>query len=271
MLSDWSTRSRRSCSSRDPRTRVEKVAPWLTAGRRPVPGRRRRPGASGSSTATRRPTRTRTPRGPRSTTPRATRSRRPPPASPRCPRDDINYIRNSVKATVDAYDGTVTLYAWDDDRPGAARPGARPSPASVQPKCGLPRSCCEHFRYPEDLFKVQRKILLRATTCTDPDNFYNGQDFWSIPDDPTKRAVAAAAAVLPDAADARADAPTFSLTTTFAPQKPSDTGGVHGGELRAGHGLRHDPGAATAAEHDDPRSGAGAEQLRDRPRGRRSN
>ena len=41
----------------------------------------------------------------------------------------VNYIRNSVKATVDAYDGTVTLYEWDDRGPGAARPGRRRSPA----------------------------------------------------------------------------------------------------------------------------------------------
>ena len=39
------------------------------------------------------------------------------------PQEQANYVRNSVKATVDAYDGTVTLYAWDEDRPGPARPG----------------------------------------------------------------------------------------------------------------------------------------------------
>ncbi len=63
-----------------------------------------------------------------------------------CPTQEFNYIRNSVKATVDAYDGTVTLYAWDDQGPGAARPTRRPSPAWSKPpqrdepaNCGQPR------------------------------------------------------------------------------------------------------------------------------------
>ena len=45
-----------------------------------------------------------------------------------------------------------------------------------------------HFRYPEDMFKVQRTILSRYHV-TDPASFYTGQDFWTIPNDPTQRAV----------------------------------------------------------------------------------
>ena len=76
-----------------------------------------------------------------------------------------------------------------------------------------------HFRYPEDLFKVQRTILSRYHV-EDPASFYNGQDFWTIPNDPTNRAVNALQPPyyltlrMPGTTE-----PTFSLTTTFAPQK----------------------------------------------------
>ena len=101
------------------------------------------------------------------------------------PKDDINYIRNSVKATVDAYDGTVTLYAFDDKDPvlkawNAAFDGI------VKPKSDIPPELAAHFRYPEDLFKVQR-MLLASYHVSNPQEFFNGQDFWKVPDDPTKQ------------------------------------------------------------------------------------
>ena len=72
----------------------------------------------------------------------------------------VNYIRNSVKATVDAYDGTVHLYAWDDSDPMLkAWMGA--FPGTVQPMSDISAGLMAHLRYPEDLFKVQREILAR--------------------------------------------------------------------------------------------------------------
>ena len=71
------------------------------------------------------------------------------------PTDEINYLRNSVKATVDAYDGTVTLYEWDEEDP-ILQAWEEVFPDVVQPKEDIPDALTEHLRYPEDLFKAQR-------------------------------------------------------------------------------------------------------------------
>jgi uncharacterized membrane protein (UPF0182 family) len=134
------------------------------------------------------------------------------------PSERINYLRNSVKAVVDAYDGTVTLYAWDSEEP-LLKTWTRAFGGVVTPVSEAPAELVAHFRYPEDLFKVQRTILARYHV-EDPASFYNGQDFWTIPNDPTNRAVNALQPPyyltlrMPGTAE-----PKFSLTTTFAPQK----------------------------------------------------
>ncbi len=94
----------------------------------------------------------------------------------------INYIRNSVKATVDAYDGTVTLYAWDETDP-VLRTWSRVFPGTVQPRSAIPPGLLPHLRYPEDLFKVQRE-LIASYHVTDPSAFFIGGDFWQVPADP---------------------------------------------------------------------------------------
>ena len=90
------------------------------------------------------------------------------------PTDEINYMRNAVKATVDAYDGTVTLYAWDEDDPilkawRDGLPGHR-----ARPKSEIPTELLEHLRYPEDLFKVQRYQFARYHV-TDAERLLRGQ------------------------------------------------------------------------------------------------
>ena len=97
---------------------------------------------------------------------------------------DINYIRNSVKATVDAYDGTVRIYAWDEQDP-ILKAWSKVFPGVVQPKSAIPDGILDHVRYPEDIFKVQRDILAKYHV-KDAQAFYSGQDFWIVPDDPTK-------------------------------------------------------------------------------------
>jgi uncharacterized protein len=97
--------------------------------------------------------------------------------------DRVNYIRNSVKATVDAYDGTVRLYAWDPSDP-VLRTWMKAFPGTVQPRTAIPPSLLAHLRYPQDLFKVQRGILAQYHV-RNPQAFYGGQDFWRTPDDPT--------------------------------------------------------------------------------------
>lgn len=91
----------------------------------------------------------------------------------------INYIRNSVKATVDAYDGTVTLYAWDESDP-ILQTWEKVFPGTVQPKSAISPELLAHLRYPEDLFKVQRQVLARYH-MTDPTAWYAQSDLWKVP------------------------------------------------------------------------------------------
>ena len=72
----------------------------------------------------------------------------------------FNYIRNSVKATVDAYDGTVKLYAWDDKDP-LLKAWMKVFPGKILPKADMPKDIAAHVRYPQDLFEVQRELLAR--------------------------------------------------------------------------------------------------------------
>ncbi len=100
------------------------------------------------------------------------------------PTDEINYMRNAVKATVDAYDGTVKLYAWDESDPmlGAWQ---KVFPGTVLPKADIPEELISHLRYPEDLFKVQR-YQLAAYHVDDAATFYKGSDRWVVPQDPNR-------------------------------------------------------------------------------------
>ena len=95
----------------------------------------------------------------------------------------INYIRNSVKATVDAYDGTVNLYAWDAED-AVLKTWAKAYPGVVKSKSAISKDLMAHLRYPEDIFKVQRDILSAYHVKT-ANAFYGGQDFWRVPKDPS--------------------------------------------------------------------------------------
>jgi hypothetical protein len=94
----------------------------------------------------------------------------------------INYIRNSVKATVDAYDGTVKLYAWDGSDP-VLKAWSNVFPGLVLPAKDMPQTIQDHVRYPQDLFDVQRGLLAQYHV-DDPIAFYNGSDRWAVPSDP---------------------------------------------------------------------------------------
>jgi uncharacterized membrane protein (UPF0182 family) len=96
----------------------------------------------------------------------------------------INYIRNSVKATVDAFNGTVTLYSIDDKEP-VLNAWEKVFPGLVKPSSAISPDLRAHFRYPEDLFKVQRELLAKYHVG-DPQEFYAQQAFWSVPQDPTQ-------------------------------------------------------------------------------------
>ena len=97
---------------------------------------------------------------------------------------DANYIRNSVKVVVDAYDGTTTYYAADDGDP-ILEVWRNAFPTLFTSFDDAPPELQEHFRYPENLFQVQAS---RYTSyhVTDPVVFYNGGDFWDFPGDPAE-------------------------------------------------------------------------------------
>jgi hypothetical protein len=90
-----------------------------------------------------------------------------------------------VKATVDAYDGTVRLYEWDEEDP-ILQAWQRVFPGTVQPKDEIPDGVLEHLRYPEDLFKVQRYHFARYHE-TDAREWYDGNSRWEVPEDPYER------------------------------------------------------------------------------------
>jgi uncharacterized membrane protein (UPF0182 family) len=90
-----------------------------------------------------------------------------------------NYIRNPVKITVDAYDGTVRLYVVEPDEP-IVRAYARAFPGLFQPVEAMPADLRAHIRYPQDLFSIQARMYTDFH-MKDPQVFYNKEDRWSIP------------------------------------------------------------------------------------------
>ena len=130
----------------------------------------------------------------------------------------VNYIRNSVKATVDAYNGTVTLYQWDEKDP-VLKTWSKAFPGAITPKSEISKDLMDHIRYPEDMFRVQRDILSSYHVQTAA-AFYGGQDFWRVPRDPSTFGGGASAQPpyyltlqMPGA-----KTPSFSLTTPFVPR-----------------------------------------------------
>ncbi|MGW6565302.1 UPF0182 family membrane protein [Streptomyces sp. NPDC054975] len=137
--------------------------------------------------------------------------------------NQVNYIRNSVKATVDAYDGTVKLYEWDTKDP-VLKTWMKAFPDTVEPREAIKDSLMQHLRYPQDMFKVQRELLTRYHV-TNPAQFYSGSDAWQVPDDPTNKdgnAVPPYYLSLKMPGDAQQR---FSLTTTFTPNGRPNLGG----------------------------------------------
>jgi uncharacterized membrane protein (UPF0182 family) len=130
----------------------------------------------------------------------------------------VNYIRNSVKATVDAYDGTVVLYQWDEKDPVLAT-WSKAFPGTVTSKSKISKDLMSHIRYPEDMFRVQREILSSYHVQTAA-AFYGGQDFWRVPRDPSTFGANAGAQppyylTLQMPGDKK---PEFALTTPFVPR-----------------------------------------------------
>ncbi len=94
---------------------------------------------------------------------------------------DVNYIRNSVKATVDAYDGTAHLYVFDEEDP-LLRAYRKLFPNLFQAASAMPADLRRHARYPETMFRLQAEMY-RLYHVKDAETFYNRSDAWDIAKD----------------------------------------------------------------------------------------
>ncbi len=92
-----------------------------------------------------------------------------------------NYLRNAVKATVDAYDGTVTFYTADEEDP-ILQVYRQVFPELLRPLDEMPADLRAHLRYPNDLFRVQT-VIYRRYHVDDAKVFFNGEDVWTFPRD----------------------------------------------------------------------------------------
>ncbi|QYJ05712.1 UPF0182 family protein [Nocardioides panacisoli] len=165
---------------RSPIERVEAVAPWLTVDRDPYPAvidGRVQWILDGYTTTDRFPNAQR-----ESLEAMTDDSLQEETGFATVPTDEINYMRSAVKVTVDAYDGSVTLYEWDEEDP-ILQTWMNVFPDSVQPKDEISDGLLEHLRYPEDLFKAQRYQLAKYHV-TNPAAWYGGTDLWEVPSDP---------------------------------------------------------------------------------------
>ncbi|HEU5008005.1 MAG TPA: UPF0182 family protein, partial [Jatrophihabitantaceae bacterium] len=169
---------------RDPRARVAKVAPWLTLDGDVYPAVINgdiKWIVDGYTTSARYPdsqlinlrtatTTTLTANG----------------ASIAQPSKQVNYVQNSVKAVVDAYTGKVKLYEWNQSQHADPLLKAWESvfPGLVQPQSSIPSALLPQLRYPTDLFNAQRYLLAKYHV-SQPASFYSGNDFWTVPTDPT--------------------------------------------------------------------------------------
>lgn len=200
---------------RDPRERVHKVAPWLTTDSKTYPvvlDGRIKWIVDGYTTLRDLPYAQRT--SLRDTTADATTPQGVNQSQ--IVTDQVSYIRNSVKAVVDAYDGSVNLYAFDEQDPVLqAWMGA--FPGVVQPKSAISEELNVHLRYPSDIFKVQRELIAKYHV-SDPGVFFQNDAFWSVPTDPTANQ---GAEDLPQppyyvvAADPKTGRPSFQVITPF--------------------------------------------------------
>jgi uncharacterized membrane protein (UPF0182 family) len=111
---------------------------------------------------------------------------------------DFNYVRNSVKATVDAYDGTITFYVLDPDNDGRIedpiiRAYQKAFPELFTPQSEMPEGLRDHWRYPEDLFRAQTEHF-STYHMTDASDFFRKAFIWDVAPRPERATTAATSA-----------------------------------------------------------------------------
>ena len=133
---------------------------------------------------------------------------------------NANYIRNSVKATVDAYDGSVDLYVWDESDP-VIKAWEQIFPGQYHQLSEISGDLMSHLRYPESLFKVQRELLAKYHVSS-ANQFFSGEDFWQTPVDPIESQQAQQRDILQPPyyltlQTGGSNEPVFSLTSSYIP------------------------------------------------------
>ncbi|WP_297008185.1 UPF0182 family protein [uncultured Corynebacterium sp.] len=182
LLSDVIGADSKIIYDRDPRQRVHKVAPWLTTDSKTYPvviDGRIKWVVDGYTTLENLPYAERTQLD--SATEDAVVN--DPASQQNAVTNSVSYIRNSVKAVVDAYDGSVDLYEFDEKDP-VLKAWEGVFPGTVKDKSEISDDLMQHLRYPEDLFKVQRELIAKYHV-DDPGVFFTNDAFWSVPSDPT--------------------------------------------------------------------------------------
>lgn len=219
LFSDRVTNNSQILYDRNPRTRVQKVAPYLTLDGRVYPAvvdGRVKWIVDGFTTSDAYPYSQKTDLG-QATTDSLTVSSKTVQG---LGSQEANYIRNSVKAVVDAYDGSVDLYAWDVKDP-VLQAWQKIFPGQYKPISQMSGDLISHMRYPESLFKVQRELLSKYHV-TSASQYFSGEDFWQTPTDPTESKQEQEQGILQPPyyltmQTPGTDKPIFSLTSTYIP------------------------------------------------------
>ena len=145
-----------------------------------------------------------------------------PPGVRTLPTDQINYMRNAVKATVDAYTGKVTLYAWDESDP-ILQAWRSAFPGTVLDQDQIPSDLLPHLRYPNDMFKVQRYQYARYHV-TDAKDFFQAQKQWQVSPD-ARQKDENQAPVRMFTRDPQTGDETWSLTSSYVPNGRTNLSG----------------------------------------------
>lgn len=241
ILSDAVNEESQILYDRNPSLRVQKVAPYLTLDSDPYPAvvdGRIKWIIDGFTTTANYPYST-----PLNVSEAIADTYRPAPG---IAFDTINYVRNSVKATVDAYSGEVTLYAWDTEDP-LLKAWTGVFPATLKSQEEMSEGLLDQVRYPSDLFKIQRSVL-GAYHVTDPGTFYSSEDEWVTPNDPISNPATPTLqpAYYLTMKVPGSDAPAFSIYSTFIPQATGEaTRNVIYGYLAANADAGEDYGKLT--------------------------
>lgn len=211
MLSERVTENSKLLFNRQPAQRVDEVAPWLTLDQDPYPAvvdGRILWIVDGYTMSANFPNSTRTDLRTATSDSRSEVGRLQQS-------QPVNYMRNAVKAVVDAYDGTVTLYAWDEADP-ILQTWMKVYPGTVKPKSAIAPGLRAHLRYPQDQFKVQREVLSRYHT-TNPLTLIQSSDLWRVPIDPVAGGNRLEPPYYLSIKWPGDDGPVFSQTSVFVP------------------------------------------------------